>query len=71
MRRRKESVNSSYVADDLSQDYRFSRIALWKGYEKVKKTDILTTNMIIDIQQMIERNKGCIRKLPGTVLKND
>jgi Fic family protein len=47
------------------------RSALWYGYEQVKKNGLLTTNLIIDIQAIIENNRGGIRKLPGTVLKND
>ena len=47
------------------------RTALWKGYEGVKEKQILTTNMIIEIQQYIEENRAGIRKLPGTVLKNE
>lgn len=47
------------------------RSALWHGYELIKSDEILTTNMIIEIQQLIERNRTGIRKLPGTVLKND
>jgi len=46
------------------------RTALWKGYELVKENQILTTNMIINIQKIIERNNAGIRKLPGTTLKN-
>lgn len=47
------------------------RTALWFGYEKVKKSEMITTNMIIEIQSLIEKNNAGIRKLPGTVLKND
>lgn len=47
------------------------RTALWKGYEAVKENQMLTTNMIVEIQQLIERNRAGIRKLPGTVLKNE
>lgn len=46
------------------------RTALWKGYELVKENEILTTNMIIDIQKIIEKSNAGIRKLPGTILKN-
>ncbi|MBN2789074.1 MAG: Fic family protein [Candidatus Delongbacteria bacterium] len=45
--------------------------ALRKGYELVKQNDLLTTNNIIDIQSALERNNSGIRKLPGTVLKNE
>lgn len=46
------------------------RTALWKGYELVKKRGVITTNIIIDIQNIIEQNRAGIRKLPGTELKN-
>jgi len=46
------------------------RTALWYGYQMVKKKRMLTTNMILEIQQLIETNRAGIRKLPGTVLKD-
>ena len=47
------------------------RTALWRGYELVKDKQALTVNMIIEIQQLIVKNSAGIRKLPGTVLKNE
>lgn len=47
------------------------RSALWYGYEQVKEKEMLTTNMMIEIQGHIEKNRGGIRKLPGTVLMNE
>lgn len=47
------------------------RSALCHGYQLVKEKGFLSTNMIIEIQQLIECNRAGIRKLPGTVLKND
>lgn len=47
------------------------RSALWHGYKLVKEKGFLTTNMMIDIQQLIESNRAGIRKLPGTVLRNE
>ena len=47
------------------------RAALWYGYEQVKIYEILTTNMIVEIQGIIEKNRAGIRKLPGTVLRNE
>lgn len=47
------------------------RSAIWKGYELVEKNEFLTINIIIKIQNIIENNQGGIRKLPGTVLKNE
>jgi len=47
------------------------RTAIWQGYELIKERQLLTTNMIIEIQALIEENKPGIRKLPGTVLMNE
>lgn len=47
------------------------RTALWYGYELVKEKQMLTTNMITEIQRIIEKNRAGVRKLPGTVLRNE
>lgn len=47
------------------------RTALWHGYKLVKEKGFLSTNMVIEIQGFIESNKAGVRKLPGTVLKNE
>ena len=47
------------------------RTAVWHGYNIVKEKGFLSTNMIIEIQGLIELNRAGIRKLPGTVLKNE
>ncbi len=45
--------------------------ALWFGWQTVMQKQAITTNTIVQIQQRIEKNLAGIRKLPGTVLKND
>lgn len=47
------------------------RSALWHGFQQVTQYGMLTTNMIIDIHSHIENNRAGIRKLPGTVLRNE
>lgn len=47
------------------------RTALWHGYELVQSHKMLTTNMILEIQEVVEKNRAGIRKLPGTVLRNE
>jgi Fic family protein len=47
------------------------RTALWHGYKLIKDKGFLTTNMIVEIQRLIELNRAGIRKLPGTLLKNE
>ena len=45
-------------------------LALKRGFHLVSEREMLTSNMILEIQQMIEKNKAGFRKLPGTALKN-
>lgn len=44
--------------------------ALKRGFDIVKKTDLLTVNTILEIQEVLEQNNAGLRKQPGTNLKN-
>lgn len=44
--------------------------ALKQGFDLVRHKKILTTNYIIEIQQILEQNDAGFRKLPGTALIN-
>ena len=65
-----KAMSSNSKPNSAAKEVISYRSALWQGYEKVKSSEILTTNMIIDIQGCIEDNRAGIRKLPGTVLMN-
>jgi Fic family protein len=45
--------------------------ALKKGFDLVRPNKILSTNIILQIQEVLENNTAGFRKLPGTVLKNE
>lgn len=45
--------------------------ALWRGISLIRENGILTTNMIVEIQSIIEENNAGIRTQAGTVLMND
>lgn len=45
-------------------------LALKKGFELIKKDDLLTNRTIIEVQKILEDNNAGFRKLPGTALKN-
>jgi Fic family protein len=45
--------------------------AVFKGFDLVKKHGFISTNMIVEIQKMIEPSKQGIRKVPGTFIIND
>ncbi|TGN09350.1 Fic family protein [Leptospira ilyithenensis] len=44
--------------------------ALRKGFALVKESKLLTGNHVLEIQEILEKNKAGYRKLPGTDLKN-
>ncbi len=46
------------------------RKALFTGFNLIKEKGILTSNMLIKIQEEIEANNAGFRKLPGTTLSN-
>jgi len=46
------------------------REAMLSGFELIKKKGFINTNIIIQIQKVLEENNAGIRKLPGTALKN-
>lgn len=66
-----KAMSNAKEASPAAKEVVNYRSALWHGYELVKSSQMITTNMLIEIQGMIEKNKAGIRKLPGTVLRND
>lgn len=66
-----KAMSSKAYGNPSAKEVENYRAAIWYGYELIKERKILTTNMIIDIQGRIENNEAGIRKVPGTVLKND
>lgn len=44
--------------------------ALKKGFQLITETGLLTNNIILQIQEVLENNKAGFRRLPGTALKN-
>jgi Fic family protein len=46
------------------------RQALWRGYDLVQKSGLLTVNHILEIQDVLEQSNAGLRKVPGTVLKD-
>lgn len=57
-----KSLNAKEVQNYIS--------ALKKGFELVGKRGIISSNIILEIQQELENNNAGFRKMPGTTLKN-
>ena len=45
--------------------------AIEHGLQLIINNQLISTNTLVEIQEKIEKNKGGIRKLPGTVIMND
>jgi len=45
--------------------------AIEKGILLIREKGFISTNILVEIQSIIENNKGGIRKLPSTVIMND
>lgn len=46
------------------------RSAIWRGYEIIKEKGFISTNVLVELQSMIEPSKTGVRKTPGTNLVN-
>jgi Fic family protein len=67
---RSDSLNQYFVTLAAKEVHNYAA-ALRAGFERVKKTGLLTCNSILEIQAGIEENNAGFRKLPGTALKNN
>jgi len=66
-----KALSSKKEATNMPKDVINYHKAIWHGYKLVKENRILTTNMIVEIQQIVKQNNAGIRKQMGTVLKNN
>jgi Fic family protein len=67
---RSNYARQSFTSAAAKEVHRYAE-ALKTSYLQVKNADFITMKMILAAQEIIEQNKAGIRKLPGTVLKND
>ena len=67
----KEELFSDFITNAATKEVHNYTIALKKGFDLVKNSELLTNNHILRIQAELEKNHAGFRKLPGTELKND
>lgn len=65
------NVSSNQFATAAAKEVYQYAAALKHGFALVKEKQLLTNNMILEIQAIIEKNKAGFRKLPGTKLMNN
>jgi len=66
----KSELNLSTLKREDAKEVQNYIAALKRGFALVSEREMLTSSMILEIQQVIEKNKAGFRKLPGTALKN-
>ena len=66
----KESLSENQYVTLASKEVENYISALKRGFGIVSRNKILTANHLIEIQQVLEKNKAGFRKTPGTNLKN-
>jgi Fic family protein len=67
---RSDAASREFVTS-AAKEVLFYADALRHGFEQVRSSGLLTNNLILEMQSMIEENSAGFRKLPGTALKND
>lgn len=65
----KELITNKEISKPSKEVNRYRR-AIEQGNKELKENGYISLNMIIRIQEQIEPNKGGIRRIPGTVIKN-
>ena len=63
-------LTESGYKDESAKEVVDYRSAIWRGYEIIKEKGFISTNILVELQGMIEHNKAGIRKNPGTKLVN-
>lgn len=63
-------LTESGFKDESAKEVVDYRSAIWRGYEIIKEKGFISTNVLVELQGMIEHNKAGVRKNPGTKLIN-
>ena len=63
-------LTESGYKDESAKEVVDYRSAIWCGYEIIKEKEFISTNVLVELQSMIEHNNAGIRKTPGTSLVN-
>lgn len=66
----KEIVSKTSVGGKSKEVINYKH-AIDRGLLIMRQKGFISTNLLVEIQNVIEQNKGGIRKLPGTVIIND
>ncbi|MGE0771364.1 MAG: Fic family protein [Cyclobacteriaceae bacterium] len=65
------AVAEKAVAATTTKEVLHYKEALWHGYQHVKSKGVLTSNLFVQLVQIIKENQAGIRTTPGTQIIND
>ena len=63
-------LTESGFKDESAKEVVDYRSAIWRGYEIIKEKGFISTNVLVELQGIIEHNNAGIRNNPGTKLMN-
>ena len=63
-------LTESESKDESAKEVVDYRSAIWRGYEIIKEKGFISTNVLVELQGMIEHNQAGVRKTTGTKLVN-
>lgn len=63
-------LTESGYKDNNAKEVVDYRSAIWRGYNIIREKGFINTNVLVELQSMIEHNNAGIRKTSGTNLKN-
>lgn len=63
-------LSESGYKDESAKEVVDYRSAIWCGFEIIKEKKFISTNVLVELQGIIEHNKTGVRKNPGTKLVN-
>lgn len=66
----KATITDKIIDSSVIKEVIHYKEALWRAINSLEKKPVLTTNLFIEIVQIIRKNQSGIRNLPGTQLKN-
>jgi len=67
---RSDATRPKFTSAAAKEVHHYAK-ALRIAFQETKRTGVISTSLILNVQSIIEGNSAGIRKLPGTVLKNE
>lgn len=67
----KENLFGDFLESSAAKEVQNYVVAIRRGYDRVRESNLLTNSQILEIQKLIELNRAGFRTLPGTELRNE